>query len=243
MWLDCATRNDILVVPSIIWLGPNPVWFKVPTTVSPTSKVPEIAAISSNFGIQYLVTSTPSKNAYTCVSGFNLVATNWILRDLINVIRSLLTTLSPREVLSNCEVTTVLVPVLVDIPVSITSRRLSWTTESVIKVPPPVRVDVCWFLVLVEFIIFCPVQLSIQEFQTVGANPVCGSTFKVLPVINKVSVKLPSTSITLGSSLTVSIQVSDAGVSSIDPLQKLTRKGVTLSALVPNIWLNHSTST
>jgi len=42
-------------------------------------------------------------------------------------------------------------------------------------------------LVLVVSTISCPIQLSIQEFQTVGANPVCGSTFNVLAALARVS--------------------------------------------------------
>ena len=50
---------------------------------------------------------------------------NSIFLDLANEIKSRLTTLSPRDSLSNCSVTTVLVPLLVATPVSNTWRVVS----------------------------------------------------------------------------------------------------------------------
>jgi hypothetical protein len=50
---------------------------------------------------------------------------NSIFLDLANEIKSLLTTLSPRDSLSNCSVTTVLVPLLEATPVSNTWRVVS----------------------------------------------------------------------------------------------------------------------
>ena len=185
--MDWETLKVILAEESLSGLGPNPISFKVPTTVSPTSKVPEIISISKSFGTQYLVTSIPSKKAKTWVSGFNFLATNWMLRDLINGTISRLTTLSPTEVLSNCWVTALLVPDLVDVPVSRISRKLSWITLVVVVIVYPLEDLFVWVLVAVEFITSCPVQLSIQEFQIVGANPVCGSTFKVLTAFARVS--------------------------------------------------------
>ena len=94
--------------------------------------------------------------------------------------RSLFTTLSPIEDWSNCWVTTVLNPTLDDVPVSFTSRRLSWITRVVVVVVYPLVEDVVSVLCLVDVNISWPVQTSTQEFHIVGANPVWGSTFKVL---------------------------------------------------------------
>ena len=152
--------------------------------------------ISSNFGTQYFVTSTPSKNAYNCVRGFTFLLTNWIFLDLIKEIRSLLKVLSPWEVRSNCSVIATLTPVLFFTPVSITSRNVSsivlvvvLSTQAAGLVSPPlgqpplpnVTEEDSVFL-CAEFTISCPVQLSTQEFQTVGTNPVWGSAPRSLIV-------------------------------------------------------------
>ena len=87
-----------------------------------------------------------------------------------------------------------------------------------------------------------PVHTVSHAFQTVGANPVCGSTLNCLTASCIVESKLPSTLIIFASNLTVSTQVSDDGVNSRDPCQKLIKKGVTLSFLVAKVCFNHSTS-
>ena len=61
LWFNCATLNVITGNSSI--LAPNPIWLDTPRITSPTSNTPEIISISNNFGTQYFVTSTPSKNA------------------------------------------------------------------------------------------------------------------------------------------------------------------------------------
>ena len=74
-------------------------------------------------------------------------------------------------------------------------------------------------------------------------KPVCGSkppNFFSAEAI--VSVKLPSTSKTLGSILTVFTQVSLEGDNLTVPCQKLSKKGVTLSLLVPNGCFKYWTS-
>ena len=107
---------------------PNPVGLILPTTVSPTWNTPETIAISKSFGTQYLVTSLPSKKAYTLVSGFTLLATNCTFLERMMLITSLLITLSPTDVLSNLSVITVLVPVLLSVPVLNVSVAKSWKT-------------------------------------------------------------------------------------------------------------------
>ena len=96
--------------------------------------------------------------------------------------------------MSNTSVTAVLTPVLVDTPVSLTSRNVSSITESVkvprratFRPPGPFLNPVVSFLDLVTSVISWPVQLLTQEFHTVGANPVCGSTFNVLEAFARVS--------------------------------------------------------
>ena len=173
-----------------------------PTTVSPVWKTPDIMLISKSFGTQYFVTLTPSKNAYNWVSGFIFLHKNWIFLDLINEMRFLLTTLSPTEVLSNCSLTIVLFPVLVCIPVSVIVLKVSWITEFVVistqaaglvsppfgQPPLPTVLDEDSVLVLVPWETSWPVQFVSQAFHTVGENPVCGSTFKVLLAVARVSV-------------------------------------------------------
>ena len=114
-------------------------------------------------------------------------------------IKFLLTTLSPAEVESNCSVTTVLVPDLEFTPVSLTSNRVSSTTWSItvsfqlltLALPPG---PWTWIfpspptvLVLISSITSLPVQFVSQAFHIVGANPVWGSTFKVLDANSRVS--------------------------------------------------------
>ena len=78
----CSKEVPLLKVAVIF----SPIWnFPVPETIS----------ISSNFGKQLFVTSTPSKYAFTSVPGRRPVPSNWMLRDLINWELSLLITLCP----------------------------------------------------------------------------------------------------------------------------------------------------
>ena len=74
-------------------------------------------------------------------------------------------------------------------------------------------------------------------------NPVCGSKPpNDLSASATVEAKLPSLSIILASNLTVSTQVSDAGLNSRDASQKLRIKGVTLSVLVPKDCVRYGVS-
>ena len=258
LWFDWAVLNVILAsVFPVFWS--NPVLFILPVTVSPTVNDPEIILISRSFGTQNLVTSSPSKNAYILVKGFILLETNSIFLDLMNGIMSLLTILSPTDSLSNCSVTIVLVPFLDMTPVS----TVVWSVSSITLVsvasirraglpkpplklliqPPIPKVEVDDVSLLrVVFVTIVPVQLVSHAFQTIGAIPVCLSTFSVLANNSRVEAKSPSTSMTFAFNLAVSTQVSDAGVSSIEPFQKLIKNGVTLSVLVANDCFNHSTS-
>ena len=117
--------------------------------------------------------------------------------------RSLLTTLSPTEVWSNCWVTIVLFPFLVWTPVSIVSCNCSlitvvvWVSISAAGPPePPLIQPPTPNLAPVEFsvislpcpasITFLPVQFVCQESHKIGPNPVWGSTFCVLARLSKV---------------------------------------------------------
>ena len=97
----------------------KPVVVISPTTVSPTWKVPDVIVISRSLGTQYSVMSTPSKNPYILVSGFIFLETNSTFLDLMYGIRSLLTTLSPTDSISNDSVTIVLTPDLERVPNSL----------------------------------------------------------------------------------------------------------------------------
>ena len=72
--------------------------FIVPVTVSPTWKDPDFIVISNNLGIQYFVTLTPSKNAYTLDCGLNPLPSKATFLDLIVGTTSVLIVLSPRDV-------------------------------------------------------------------------------------------------------------------------------------------------
>ena len=99
--------------------------------------------------------------------------------DLMNGMISVLTVLSPTEVLSICSVTTVLKPSLDSTPVSSVFSRVSSIVLVVVRIPHPRFVLLRVFLILVLLVTVLPVQLVSQAFQTIGANPVCGSTFSV----------------------------------------------------------------
>ena len=152
-----------------------------------------------------------------------------------------------------------MVPVLDAVPVKVVVVVVSWKVVVVLvsvwksdPAPSPPFIQPPSFHVLLELdvsvhelvleLVLDPVHTVSHEFQTVGANPVCGSTFNVLTASCIVESKLPSTLIIFASNLTVSTQVSDAGVNSRDPCQKLIKKGVTLSFLVAKVCFNHSTS-
>ena len=112
-------------------VSPRPIFIISPTTVSPTWKVPDVIVISRSLGTQYSVISTPSKNPYILVSGFIFLETNSTFLDLIYGIRSLLTTLSPTDSISNCSVTIVLTPDLERVPNSLVVLSCSSITWSV----------------------------------------------------------------------------------------------------------------
>ena len=111
-------------------VSPRPIVPISPTIVSPTWKVPDVMVISRSLGTQYSVISTPSKNPYILVSGFIFLETNSTFLDLMYGIRSLLTTLSPTDSISNCSVTMVLTPDLDSIPNSLlvlSSSSITWS--------------------------------------------------------------------------------------------------------------------
>jgi len=64
-------------------------------------------------GVTYEAISILSKNGYTLVFGFNLVAVNVIVLLLINGTNATETTLSPIDVLTVSGIATALIPVLV----------------------------------------------------------------------------------------------------------------------------------
>ena len=107
-----------------------------PLITSPTWNEPEVILISRSFGTQKRVTSSPSKNEYILVRGFILLETNSTFLALQNGTRSLLTVLSPTEVLSQCSVITVLDPCLDSIPVLRVSLIVS-SKVVVVLVPNP----------------------------------------------------------------------------------------------------------
>ena len=86
-----------------------------------------------------------------------------------------------------------------------------------------------------------PAHVTLQESHAVLTNPIWGSLPKIWRALATCDEKLPSTTV-LACILTVSVQVSDCGVSDIIPFQKGTINGVTLTDLVANSCLNHSTS-
>ena len=90
----------------------------------------------------------------------------------MNGIMSVLTVLSPTEVLSICSVITVLKPSLDITPVSSVFSRVSSIVLEVNRLPHPRFVVVLVFLILVLLVMVLPVQLVSQAFQTIGANPV-----------------------------------------------------------------------
>ena len=95
---DCCSKLNVWSVCRYIWSC-----FTVPVIVSPTENVPEIISISSNFGTQYLVTFTPSKTIILDC-GLNPFPSKDTFLDLIVGVTSVLITLSPNDVLSNCSV-------------------------------------------------------------------------------------------------------------------------------------------
>ena len=234
LWFDTATLNVILD-----WLIPPSV--TVPVTVSPTWNTPDFILISKILGTQCFVTSTPSKKAYTLVCGLKPLPSKAIFLDLIIGMTSLFKVLSPNDSWSYCSVIKSRDPSRVPVPILKLSVNVSWIVFKV-------EVVTIWFpksllclstssvLVVVLTSRSVPVQTVCQPCHTISVKPVWGSNPCVLSASFTVLAKLPSTSITFASSLTVSTQTSDAGVRSRLAFQKLSKKGVTLSVLVPNGW-------
>ena len=229
LWLGDAALNIICGVASSDCIWPKPVRTDTDLIVSPTWKVPLSIVISNNFGTIYDVTFLPSKNANILVSGFNPEETNWILRERINDMRSLLITLSPCEVLSNCSSMNNWVPCLVDVPVSNVSVVVSWKVVVSVSCVNVVVLPDCDELLLTLVIsvlvsdlslISTPVHWVSHDCHRTGVRPDWGSNPPNIPdAIAMVSAKLPSCSIIFASTLAVSTHVSDAGVRSIVPVQ------------------------
>ena len=123
--------------------------------------------------------------------------------------------------------------------------------EWLTPLPPliqPALIISSWVAVLVSFLCSLrssnsfPVHVVSQAFHCIGDKPVCGSTPNSCIACAITPAKLPSCWIIFASSLAVSVHVSDCGDNLTVACQKLTKNGVTLSVLVANCWLNHSTS-
>ena len=176
------------------------------------------------------------------------------------MITSRLTTLSPRDSLSKCSVTTFLVPFLTwfsilnvswiefsKTVVVVVSTICEWLTLLPPLIQPALMISSCSTLVdsencSVRLTTSWPTQLVSHGSHCIGDIPVCGSTPNSCIACAMTPAKLPSCSIIFASSLAVSTHVSEAGDNVIVACQKLTKKGVTLSVLVANCWLNHSVS-
>ena len=164
----------------------------------------------------------------------------------------MLSTLSPNDVRSNCSVISCLEPSLDVVPVLKRSVNLSWKVVVVVLstslhlLPLFLRLwllDVTSFLFLTLELVFVPVQRVCQPPQIVLVKPLCGSKPpNFLSAVLIVSSKFPSIENTLGSTLTVFTQVSLPGDNFTIPSQKLSKKGVTLSLLVPKGCLRYWTS-
>ena len=248
LWLEEATLKDIDGVVVLGQVPEDPDLSDSPITFSPTWNTPDDILISSSLGNTYLLTSWPSKNAYNLFLGLNLLPSTVIFLDLTAGESSLLISLVPCVVLFTSSTTRVLTPLLAE-----STRFTCWLSVSSLttflvlltNLRPShwvVTRSTSAFLVRVVTSVSVPVHVVCQEFHTVGANPDWGSTLNCLWALAIVEAKLPSLLMILGSMLTVSTHVSPAGVNSILPCQKGTKKGVTLSVLVPKVCFNHSTS-
>ena len=86
---------NLNLIASLFELG------RLPSTISPAPNVPDTIVTSTSLGTTNLAMSILSKNGYNLVFGFNLLQTNSMFLDLIVATTSVLTTLSPRLVVSN----------------------------------------------------------------------------------------------------------------------------------------------
>ena len=147
--------------------------------------------------------------------------TIWILRDLINGMRSLLITLSPWDSLwLKSSIILCWVPERLLLTVSSTATCV-WKTRSVCLQFPVVLVRcVCLRPPTPRSVLLrVPVQKSDQEPHICGPNPVWASNPSLATIDAIVDAKSPSLVTTRGSNLTVLTQVSDSGVSSRTPIQ------------------------
>ena len=168
-----------------------------------------------------MVTSTPSKYPYKRVYGLFCFPTIWILRLLINGMRSLLITLSPWDSLwLKSSIILCWVPDLLLLTVSSTSTRCCSTRRRVLKSPWVIVRCVCLRDPTVRSVLVrVPVQKSVQEPHICGPNPVWGSNPSLAAIVAIVDAKSPSLVTIRGSNLTVLTQVSDSGVNSRTPIQ------------------------
>ena len=167
---------------------------KVPDTV-PTLFVTKLPPATPPSGVTKDVMFTLSKNGNTLVLGFNLVAVNEIVCDLIKGINAMSTTLSPNDVLCTFDpVISLLIPVLVLLVTVPDTVALAETLPAC----APALSD------------HCPDQLVCQLFQTVPKLLVPPASAVI------VSNKLLSLIIKSGL-LSVSYHSSLSGVNAISP--------------------------
>ena len=215
----------------------------IPVTVSPSSNVPLVILTSRSLGTMNEVTSVLSKNPKNLVAGFSLLATASTFLDLIRVMSTLETSLSPRFTVSNLSLTPNWIPCLDCSVVVVKVSFLNWVNESsqvVVVVLLHQSVVVLVSTILEPFWIWVrtgpstlltPTQLVSHAFQLTGDRPVLEST----PNWVIVASKLPSTSSVLWV-LLVSTQVSVDGLSSMLPIQLGVLNGLTFSTLVANLF-------
>ena len=242
LWFWLANLN---LIASLFELG------RLPSTISPAPNVPDTIVTSTSLGTTNLAMSILSKNGYNLVFGFNLLQTNSMFLDLIVATTSVLTTLSPRLVVSNLSPTLNWIPslvwlLLVTVVSVLNTSLLSNNCVVVVIGIPPLRgptngprfwtvlertVDCDSTLVTGPSVELLPVHVVSQPPQSTGERPVLLSA----PVIPIIELKLPSISY-VAEVLLVSIHVSVAGFSSTWPIQFTTANGFTFTILVANLF-------
>src|SRR5210317_444470 len=164
-----------------------------------------------------------SKNGYTLVFGFILVAPNVIVLLLTNGTNATLTILSPIEFLTTCGTNLCLTPVLVCETVrSVVISVLLKTLLPLLKLP---------VTSLLVTSLGAPVQKSCQSFHTV---PISTPFNASLPKFETKVSKPPTLLITNSGALSVSFHSSLGGVKATDPDHVNTSNGLTFKVLLAN---------
>ena len=239
LWFDDATLN-------FIFAWPRTAAETEVSTISLVAKVPLLIVIGRYLGTAYGVKSVFSMNTKYLVFGFTLFAVTWTFLDLTLYKTSIPTTLVPKSITSwlddNSRPNVLSVPVSsnvclivfwisVVVVVVVTHALVSLTLLTSTSLPVT-RLSITSSSIKVALSL--PFQVVSEEFQKLDAIPPFSRSST--PNNSDIASNALSISIVCGVKGISSIQKSELGTNSIEPIKTSTRNGFKFSTLVALGW-------